>query len=56
MRFLKDVLKEFKKVRWLSKNEATKSTIAVITTTVVVVVFFVIVELGITNLKELLNW
>lgn len=55
MRFLNDVMTELRKVRWISKKETIKSTLAVITTTVIVVIFFVIIDLGILNLKDLFN-
>jgi preprotein translocase subunit SecE len=56
MRFLSDVMTELRKVRWISKTETIKSTLAVITTTVIVVMFFVTIDLGISNLKDLFNW
>ncbi|WP_027964779.1 preprotein translocase subunit SecE [Halalkalibacillus halophilus] len=53
-RFLKDVNREMRKVTWPKSNELTRYTIIVIFTVIFVTVFFTIVDLGITQVLDLL--
>ncbi|PKR76612.1 preprotein translocase subunit SecE [Halalkalibacillus sediminis] len=53
-KFLKDVNREMRKVTWPKSNELTKYTIIVIMTVIFVSVFFTVVDLGISQILELL--
>ncbi|KAB8127755.1 preprotein translocase subunit SecE [Gracilibacillus oryzae] len=52
--FLKNVSREMKKVSWPRGRELTRYTITVIVTVVFVAIFFAIIDLGITQLLNLL--
>lgn len=54
MKFLRDVVKEMKRVSWPKRKELTKYTITVVTTVAFVAVFFAVVDLGISSLIELI--
>ncbi|SEU00583.1 preprotein translocase subunit SecE [Salinibacillus kushneri] len=53
MKFLKDVVREMRKVSWPKGKELTRYTITVVTTVAFVTVFFAVVDLGISQLLEL---
>ncbi|SES19815.1 preprotein translocase, SecE subunit [Gracilibacillus ureilyticus] len=52
--FLKNVSREMKKVSWPRGRELTRYTITVIVTVVFVAIFFALIDLGITQLLNLL--
>ncbi|PXW87737.1 protein translocase subunit secE/sec61 gamma [Streptohalobacillus salinus] len=52
--FFKNVSREMKKVSWPGRKELTNSTITVIATVAFIALFFVIVDLGITEILNLL--
>lgn len=52
--FFHNVGSEMKKVRWPNRKEMTKYTITVITTIVIFAIFFTLVDLGISQLIELI--
>nr|WP_275580774.1 preprotein translocase subunit SecE [Aquibacillus albus] len=52
--FFKNVSREMKKVSWPRGNELTRYTITVVSTVAFVSVFFAIVDLGITQILNLL--
>nr|WP_275583002.1 preprotein translocase subunit SecE [Gracilibacillus alcaliphilus] len=52
--FLKNVSREMKKVSWPKGRELTRYTITVVLTVAFVTVFFAVVDLGITQLLNLL--
>lgn len=52
--FLKNVSREMKKVSWPGKKELTNSTITVVLTVAFVTIFFVVVDLGITQILNVL--
>ncbi|WP_078059978.1 MULTISPECIES: preprotein translocase subunit SecE [Gracilibacillus] len=52
--FLKNVSREMKKVSWPKGRELTRYTITVVATVAFVTVFFAIVDLGITQLLNML--
>lgn len=54
VKFLRDVVREMKKVSWPKRKELTKYTITVITTVTFVAVFFAAVDLGISELIRLI--
>ncbi|MFC0190586.1 preprotein translocase subunit SecE [Fictibacillus aquaticus] len=53
-KFFSDVSKEMKKVTWPKRKEIVKYTTVVISTVVVMAVFFWAVDLGISQLVELI--
>ncbi|CDQ41437.1 MULTISPECIES: preprotein translocase subunit SecE [Virgibacillus] len=53
-RFLKNVSREMKKVSWPSGKELTSYTITVITTVAFMALFFFLIDLGITQILNLL--
>jgi preprotein translocase subunit SecE len=53
-KFLKNVSREMKKVSWPKSKELTSYTITVITTVAFVAVFFFLIDLGISQLLNLL--
>ncbi|RYG72764.1 preprotein translocase subunit SecE [Lentibacillus lipolyticus] len=54
MKFFKNVSREMKKVSWPKGRELTSYTITVITTVAFVAVFFAIIDMGISQLLNLL--
>ncbi|NSL52607.1 preprotein translocase subunit SecE [Calidifontibacillus erzurumensis] len=54
IKFLRDVVREMKKVSWPKKKELTKYTITVIVTVTFVALFFTVVDLGISKLIRLI--
>ncbi len=52
--FFKDVAREMRKVSWPKPNELRKYTITVILTVLFLVLFFVLVDLGISQLIDLI--
>ncbi|MEI5909178.1 preprotein translocase subunit SecE [Bacillus spongiae] len=54
LKFFRNVSLEMKKVSWPRRKELTRYTITVITTVVFVAVFFAIVDLGISELINLI--
>ncbi|GEL78084.1 preprotein translocase subunit SecE [Tenuibacillus multivorans] len=54
IKFLKDVRREMQKVSWPKSNELTRYTVIVLLTVIFVAVYFTVVDLGITQLLELL--
>ncbi|MBO8178407.1 preprotein translocase subunit SecE [Aeribacillus pallidus] len=54
VQFLRNVSTEMKKVSWPRKKELTRYTITVITTVLFLSVFFAIVDLGISELINLI--
>ncbi|MCU9615244.1 preprotein translocase subunit SecE [Caldibacillus lycopersici] len=52
--FFHGVAEEMKKVRWPHRNELTKYTITVITTVVIFALFFTLIDLGISQIIELI--
>jgi preprotein translocase subunit SecE len=52
-KFLRDVVREMKKVSWPKRKELTGYTITVLTTVVLMTVFFAAVDLGISSLIRL---
>ncbi|MDG3044800.1 preprotein translocase subunit SecE [Bacillus sp. B6(2022)] len=53
--FLKSVGKEMKKVSWPKKNEMVRYTITVILTVVFFAIFFSFLDIGISQLIELIH-
>ncbi|OZU87232.1 preprotein translocase subunit SecE [Virgibacillus indicus] len=53
-KFLKNVSREMKKVSWPKSKELTSYTITVLVTVSFVAIFFFLVDLGITQLLNLL--
>ncbi|WP_082235785.1 preprotein translocase subunit SecE [Halobacillus massiliensis] len=53
-KFFKNVAREMRKVSWPSGRELYKYTITVLGTVVFVAVFFAVVDLGISQLLELI--
>ncbi len=53
-RFFKNVSREMKKVSWPKGKELTSYTITVITTVAFVALFFFLIDLGITQILNLL--
>jgi preprotein translocase subunit SecE len=49
-KFLRNVVREMKKVSWPKRKELTRYTITVISTVVFVAVFFSVIDLGISSL------
>jgi len=52
--FFKDSWQELKKVRWPNRKELTSYTIVVIVTVVVVALYLYVIDLGLTQLVELI--
>jgi preprotein translocase subunit SecE len=52
-KFLRDVVREMKKVSWPKRKELTTYTITVLATVVLMTVFFAAVDLGISSLIRL---
>ncbi|OIJ17122.1 preprotein translocase subunit SecE [Anaerobacillus alkalilacustris] len=48
--FLRDVVKELKRVSWPSRKELTRYTGVVVATVVFIAIYFAIVDLGISSL------
>ncbi|MBO8157451.1 MAG: preprotein translocase subunit SecE [Bacillaceae bacterium] len=53
-KFFKDVTREMSKVSWPKGRELVRYTITVVTTVAFVAVFFALIDLGITQVLELL--
>ncbi|WP_404457048.1 preprotein translocase subunit SecE [Oceanobacillus kapialis] len=53
-KFLRNVSREMKKVSWPKGKELTSYTITVISTVVFVALFFFLIDLGITQILNLL--
>ncbi|WP_101847064.1 preprotein translocase subunit SecE [Halobacillus sp. Marseille-P3879] len=53
-KFLKNVSREMRKVSWPKGQELTKYTITVLFTVAFVSVFFAVVDMGITQILELI--
>ncbi|MFD2640150.1 preprotein translocase subunit SecE [Piscibacillus salipiscarius] len=53
-KFLKDVNREMQKVSWPKSNELSKYTVIVLLTVLFVAVFFTVVDLGISQVLEML--
>ncbi|RFA33283.1 preprotein translocase subunit SecE [Virgibacillus dokdonensis] len=53
-RFFKNVSREMKKVSWPNRKELTSYTITVITTVAFIALFFFLIDLGITQILNLL--
>jgi preprotein translocase subunit SecE len=53
-KFLKNVSREMKKVSWPKRKELTNYTITVIATVTFVAVFFFLIDLGISQILNLL--
>ncbi|MBP1932520.1 preprotein translocase subunit SecE [Ammoniphilus resinae] len=52
--FLREVWSELKKVRWPSRKELTSYTIVVLVTVTLISVFFAVIDLGISQIIELI--
>lgn len=52
-KFLRDVVREMKKVSWPKRKEMTTYTITVLMTVVLATIFFAAVDLGISSLIRL---
>lgn len=52
--FLQDVQNEFRKVNWPTREATIKSTSVVIAVTTVVAVFLGVIDLGLTQVMQLL--
>ncbi|WP_163539032.1 preprotein translocase subunit SecE [Gracilibacillus sp. YIM 98692] len=52
--FLKNVNREMKKVSWPRGQELTRYTITVIVTVAFITIFFAVIDLGITQILNLL--
>jgi preprotein translocase subunit SecE len=52
--FLKDTVREMKKVSWPKRKELTRYTITVMATVTIFAVFFAVVDLGISELIRLI--
>ncbi|NIK12917.1 preprotein translocase subunit SecE [Alkalibacillus sp. S2W] len=52
--FFKDVSREMRKVTWPTGNELTRYTVIVILTVLFVAIYFTVVDLGISQILELL--
>ncbi len=52
-KFLRDVVREMKKVSWPKRKELTRYTITVVSTVTFIAVFFAIVDEGISALIRL---
>ncbi len=53
-KFFKNVSREMRKVSWPSGRELSKYTVTVLSTVAFVAVFFAVVDLGISQLLELI--
>jgi preprotein translocase subunit SecE len=53
-KFLRDVVREMKKVSWPKRKELTRYTITVVSTVAFVAVFFAVIDLGISSLIRLI--
>ncbi|MBE4906622.1 preprotein translocase subunit SecE [Cytobacillus suaedae] len=49
-KFLRDVVREMKKVSWPKRKELTRYTIIVLSTVIFVSVFFAVIDLGISEI------
>jgi preprotein translocase subunit SecE len=49
-KFLRDVVREMKKVSWPKRKELTRYTIIVLSTVIFVSVFFALIDLGISEI------
>ncbi|HHY71836.1 MAG TPA: preprotein translocase subunit SecE [Bacillus bacterium] len=54
IKFLRDVVREMKKVSWPKKKELTKYTITVIVTVAFMTLFFTVIDMGISSLIRLI--
>jgi preprotein translocase subunit SecE len=52
--FFRDVWTELKKVRWPNRKELTSYTLVVLTTVILITVFFAVIDLGISQIIELI--
>ena len=52
--FLKEVISEMRKVTWPTRKELVSYTIVVLTIVTLVAVFFAIIDLGLSQLLELI--
>jgi preprotein translocase subunit SecE len=48
--FLRDTVREMKKVSWPKRKELTRYTVIVMTTVTFVAIFFAVIDLGISEL------
>ncbi|GBF12021.1 preprotein translocase subunit SecE [Tepidibacillus infernus] len=53
--FIRDGIRELKKVRWPNRKELVSYTTIVVSTVVFVTVFFFVVDLGISSLLQLIG-
>ncbi|WP_246945494.1 preprotein translocase subunit SecE [Bacillus pinisoli] len=53
-KFLRNVVREMKKVSWPKRKELTRYTITVVSTVTFVAVFFAIIDTGISSLIRLI--
>lgn len=53
--YMAGVTSELKKVKWPSKNEVIKYTVATIVFVLVLVIFFLLLNLGMSIIKEAFN-
>lgn len=52
--FLRDVVKELKRVSWPTRKELTRYTGVVVATVIFIAIYFAIVDLGISSLVRLI--
>nr|WP_228441623.1 preprotein translocase subunit SecE [Novibacillus thermophilus] len=53
-RFIRDSVNELKRVRWPNRKELTSYTIVVLVTVIIVAIYFTLLDLGISNLVQLI--
>ncbi|MFC0525697.1 preprotein translocase subunit SecE [Pontibacillus salicampi] len=53
-KFLRNVSREMQKVSWPSGRELSKYTVTVLTTLIFITIFFALVDLGISQILEVL--
>jgi preprotein translocase subunit SecE len=53
-KFLRNVVREMKKVSWPKRKELTRYTITVVSTVTFVAVFFAVIDLGISSIIRLI--
>ncbi|WP_456277096.1 preprotein translocase subunit SecE [Bacillus sp. AK128] len=53
-KFLRNVVREMKKVSWPKRRELTRYTITVVSTVAFVAVFFAVIDTGISSLIRLI--
>lgn len=52
--FIRDSVNELKRVRWPNRKELTSYTIVVLVTVIIVAIYFTLLDLGISNLVQLI--